>query len=73
MKTATSIRAGRWSRDNGSVIELNHNESMKLRSSVKAGGRSLNHNASMRVQSNLKAGTKSVNRPLAYSVKDVSL
>jgi hypothetical protein len=59
MKIRSDIRAGKWSRENGSVISANHNESMRVRSNVKAGGQNMNHNGSMRVKTHLKAGKRS--------------
>ena len=55
MKTRTSIKAG-------SLRQVNHNESMKVRSAVKAGLRrrtiKANHNESMKVRSAVKSGRR---------------
>jgi len=49
MKTRTQLKAG--SRYTG-----NHNEALRVRSTVKAGGVSVNHNETLAVRSSLKAG-----------------
>jgi len=40
----------------GSRYTGNHNESLRVRSTVKAGGVSVNHNETLAVRSSLKAG-----------------
>ena len=52
MKIRTTIKAG------GRPDSNNHNEALKVRSSVKGGGTSYQHNESLRVRSSLKGGRK---------------
>jgi hypothetical protein len=53
MKIRTQLKAGRI---NMRGENLNHNEALQVRSTLKAGGSSYQHNESMQTRTGLKAG-----------------
>ena len=60
MKIRTQLKAGGWS---------NHNETMQVRSNLKAGRLSANHNERVRVRTGLKAGRVALNHNEAIAVR----
>jgi len=67
MRIRTQIKAGGL--DGPGKIVLNHNEVLRVRSTVKAGGENLNHNEALRVRSTVKAGAGYLNHNEALRVR----
>ena len=60
MKTKTNIKSGR--------IALNHNQTLKVKTSVRAGGiRMQNHNQSLKVKTSVRAGKIATNHNQAFA------
>jgi len=59
MRIRTQIKAGGL--DGPGKIILNHNEALRVRSMVKAGGTEAQHNEALRVRSTVKAGGRQIN------------
>ena len=60
MKTKTNIKSG--------GIALNHNQALKVKTSVRAGGINLaNHNQSLRVKTSVRAGKLAANHNQAFA------
>ena len=54
MKIRTHVKAGGC--EDGDRLATNHNETLQVRTALKAGGLNLNHNETLKVRTALKAG-----------------